>query len=139
MKPANFFFSVVIDLNDHSFPKYALDAMHAIHEACRRIDKPSKYGSSIEIIHIDVIMQDHKSNLFKPSIRFWAKRKMISAGVKIDIEKVLVSDFIGMVKIYQNVIFEVLNKIESRMKEHFDFESLKNDLNEAIKEEIAVI
>lgn len=138
MKQTDFFFSCVIDLMNHSFTENAENAMYTVFEACKSINQLHQYGSSVDIIQIDAILQDHESRFFKPSIQYLADEKTIDAGVKVDISQVLELDFLAIVQVYHNVILEVLDKVKDRVKD-FDFEQLKQDLQEAIQAEAKVL
>ena len=137
MKQTDFFFSSVVDLKDHHLPKYAKDAMYTIYSACRAINQPNKYGPSVNVIQIDAILQDYDSRFFKPSIRYYRKKKTISAGVKVALDKLMKADFPGTVQLYLDVIYHVLDKVKDRVDD-FDFDRVKKDLTAAVRAEMEV-
>ena len=137
MKQTDFFFSSVVDLKDHTLSEQNMNAMYAVYGACRAINQPNKYGSSVQTIMIDAIHQDYASKFHKPNLRYNKVEKTIEAGVKVDLDQVLQSNFQETVTIYQNTILEVLDQIKDQVPD-FDFEQLKQDLQAAIQEEIKV-
>lgn len=137
MTESEFFFSCTIDLQHHSFTDDAKKAMYATYSACKALNQPNKYGRSVYIIQIIAVLQDHESRFFKPFIRYWASKKTISARVHVDAKQLHCNDFMSMTKIYQNAILKVLDTVKDRVKD-YDFESLKQDLDMAINEQLKV-
>ncbi len=137
MKQTDFFFSAVVDMVDHPYKGPVKEAAHAVYRACKAINQPKKYGSAIESIIIDAILQDYNSKIHKPSVRYLRKKKAVEAGLLVDLDEMLNSDFLEAVELYKQLIFEVLARIEGRVGE-YDFEGLKRDLERAIEEEVKV-
>ena len=111
--------------------------MYTVYGACEMIDQPVQYGSSIQTIIITAVHQDYNSKFHSPYVRYQSKNRTVSAKVKVDLEKILKSDFIETVAIYEQVIIQVLDKVKDRVKD-FDFDRLKSDLHQAIQAEIKV-
>ena len=137
MKRTDFFFTSVVDLKYHSLSEQNMNAMYAVYEACKAINKPEKYGLSVHTIIIDAIHQDYTSRFHQPSLSYDSTKKSIEAGIKVDLDQILSSNFLESVAIYQGVIFQVFDQIKNQV-ENFDFEKLKLDLKKAMQEEIEV-
>ena len=138
MSKTEFFFGATVDLAHHSLSEQNMDAMYAMYQACKAVNQPSRYGSSIHTIMITVVLQDYTSKFHRPYVRYSPKNKTVEAKVKVDLEKVLGSDFLETVAIYEDVIIQVLDEVKDKAP-GFDFESLKRDLHRAIQEEVGIV
>ena len=112
--------------------------MYAVYEACKAINQPDRYGSSIYTIIITAVHQDYTSKFHSPFARYEPDSKTVKAKVKVDLNQVLKSDFIETVAIYEDAIVKVLDQVQSQVRD-FEFERLKLDLHKAIQEEIEIL
>ena len=138
MKQTDFFFSSAVDLKRHSLSEQNMNAMYAVYDACKLINQPNQYGSSIKTIIITAVHQDYSSKFHKPFVIYRSNKKAVKAKVKVDLEQVLKSGFIETAAIYEEVIAQVLDQIKDQVSD-FDFEKLKLDLHRAIQEETKVL
>lgn len=137
MNQTEFFFSSAVDLQDHSLSEQNRNAMYAVYDACKAINQPSLYGASIQTIIITAVHQDYDSEFHSPFTDYEAENKTVTAKVKVDLPKVLESNFIETAALYEEVIVQVLDEIKDQVDD-FDFEKLKSDLHAAIQEELKV-
>lgn len=137
MGKTEFFFASTIDLEDHRLSEHNMDAMYALYQACKAINQPSRYGSSIRTITVIAVHQDHDSKFHRPYVRYTKGNKTVEAKVKADLEQVLKSDFLGTLALYEGLIVQVLDQLKGKVKD-FDFDQLKRDLHKAILEEIEI-
>lgn len=133
MKQTDFFFTSVIDLKDHHLAEAHMNAMYVVYEACCEINKPEKYGSSVQSIIIDAIHQDYDSKFHPERVTYNMEERTIEAGIKVEIDKVLDSSFLEAVSIYEGVILQVFDIVSDQICD-FDFNKLKADLHSAIQE-----
>ena len=138
MKQTDFFFSPVVDLKTHHLPETAMNALHIVYEACKAINQPNQYGSSIDIIIIDAIHQDYDSPLHSAGILYDPDQKSLEAGLKVDLNEVLRSNLQQSIEIYLALVIEALDQVANQT-EGFDFEALKADLRNAVWEETEVV
>ncbi|MCO6493154.1 MAG: hypothetical protein J5I98_32340 [Phaeodactylibacter sp.] len=138
MSKTEFFFASTVDLEAHSLSEQNMDAMYAMYQACKAVNQPSRYGSSIHTISVIAVHKDHDSKFHRPYVRYSPKSKTVEAKVKVDLEKVIGSDFLETVVIYEDVIIQVLDEVKDKAP-GFDFERLKRDLHRAIQEEVGIV
>jgi len=138
MGKTEFFFGATVDLAHHSLSEQNMDAMYALYQACKAVNQPSRYGSSIQTISVIAVHKDHVSKFHRPYIRYKPKSKTVEAKVKVELEQVLKSDFLGTVAIYEGVIAQVLDEVRDQAP-GFDFERLKLDLHRAVQEEVGIL
>lgn len=139
MKRTDFFFTSIVDLKHHSLSEQNTNAMYAVYEACKAINKPEKYGFSVRTIMIDAIHQDYTSRFHQPGLLYDPTKKSIEAGIKVNLDQVLSSNFVETVAIYEGVIIQVFDQVKEKGLVDFDFEKLKLALHGAIQEEMKVI
>lgn len=135
MKQTDFFFTCVVNLRHLSFNSAVKEAMYAVYDACKAINQPNRYGSALQTIIIDAILQD-EFDFFKPNFKYNRRKKTLEAGVLVDLDRLSPTDFVGNVQLYQEVIFGVLDQVAPLVKD-YDIEGLKRDLAAAIREEVA--
>ncbi len=138
MEQTKLFISPVVDLKYHSLPDYALHAMQTVYAAGKAINQSNKYGPSIETIIIEVIHQDYDSKFHQPCLMYDLDTKSLEAGLKVNLESLLNSNFLEAVELYKELIFQVLDQMEEQV-EQYDLEGLKRDFENAIEEEIRVM
>ena len=138
MSQTDFFFASTVDLSHHSLSEQNMDAMYAMYQACKAVNQPSQYGSSIHTIMVIAVLQDYASKFHRPYVRYTPDNKTVEAKVKVDLEQVLRSDFLETVAIYEDTIVQVLDQVRDQAPD-FDFERLKLDLHRAIQEEIGIL
>lgn len=138
MKQTDFFFSPIVDLKSHHVPEAAMNALHIVYEACKAINQPNEYGSSINTIIIDAIHQDYDSPLHPAGIVYDPDQKSLEAGLKVDLNEVLRSNLHQSIEIYLALVIQVLDEVANQV-EGFDFETLKEDLRNAVWEETEVV
>ena len=138
MNSTDLFFSWVVDLKEHRLSAQNMEALYAMYQVCKFINQPAKYGPSLRCIMIDAIFKDYDSKFHKPWLSYSPAHRSISAGLKVDLDKILAADFCESMNIYRNLIFEVLDQVRDRVR-NYDFEGLKADLQEAIRNETEVI
>lgn len=138
MSKTDFFFGATVDLAHHSLSEQNMDAMYAMYQACKAVNQPSRYGSSIHIIMVIAVLKDHDSKFHRPYVRYAPKSKTVEAKVNVDLEQVLGSDLMETVAIYEDVIIQVLDEVKDKAP-GFDFERLKRDLHRAIQEEVGIL
>ena len=138
MGKTEFFFGATIDLNHHSLSEQNMNAMYAMYQACKAVNQPSRYGSSIHTIMAIAVLQDYASKFHRPYVRYTPDDKTVDAKVKVDLEQVLKSGFLETVAIYEDTIAQVLDQVRDQAPD-FDFEGLKRDLHRAIQEEIGIL
>ena len=138
MSQTEFFFSSTVDLSHHSLSEQNMDAMYALYQACKAVNQPSRYGSSIHTIMVTAVLQDYASKFHRPYVRYSPESRTVEAKVKVDLEQVLKSNFLETVAIYEGVIAQVLDEVRDQAP-GFEFERLKRDLHKAIQEEIGIL
>ncbi|MCB9352651.1 MAG: hypothetical protein H6573_34975 [Lewinellaceae bacterium] len=138
MNKTAFFFSATEDLKLYSASEKNRNAMYAMYQACKAINRPDRYGSSIRTIMITAVLQDYASKFHRPYVRYTPDDKTVDAKVKVDLEQVLKSGFLETVAIYEDTIAQVLDQVRDQAP-GFDFEGLKRDLHRAIQEEIGIL
>ena len=138
MKQTDFFFSSVVDLESHRLSETAMAAMYAVYRACKAVNQPRRYGEAILTIRIDAIHQDYDSTLHPEVFEYDPTQKILEAAVKVDLEQLTQVDFMEAVDLYLKLVHDVLDRATIQI-EDFDFQSMKTDLEEAIKEEVEIL